>query len=320
MDQRLETVRARLDGGFFPAVPATLRADGSLDAAAHRDYVAWMATQPVGGVAVWAHTGRGLWLDQATRRAVLSHWAEGKDNRLVIAGVGSRAGEPARHRSETLELAAEAIDLGADALMLYPPVLFRGADDQDARVLDHAAAVCALGAPVVLFYLYEAAGGIAYSPDLLRRLLALPGAVGIKMATLDSVMTYQDVAAQLAAEAPRVVLISGEDRFLGYSLMCGAGAALVGMGAVCCGAQAALLRAWREPDLPTFVRLSAAVDRFSRATFRAPMEGYIQRLLWCLADQGVVPEAAACDPFGPPLDPAEREAVVRAARELCDVA
>lgn len=320
MDERIEAVRARLDGGFFPAVPATLRADGTFDAAAHRDYVAWMAAQPVDGVAVWAHTGRGLWLTGEQRRTVLAHWAEAKGSRLIIAGVGSRSRQPDQYRRETLDLAAEAIDFGADALMLYPPVIYRGAADQDARVLDHAVAVCALGTPVILFYLYEAAGGIGYSPDLLRRLLALTGIVGLKMATLDSVMTYQDVAALLAAEAPEVVLISGEDRFLGYSLMCGASAALIGMGAVCCGPQAALLRAWRESDLPAFIRLSAAVDRFSRATFCAPMEGYIQRLLWCLADQGVLPEAAACDPFGPPLEPAERKAAVQAACELCDVA
>ena len=65
------------------------------------------------------------------------------------------------------------------------------------------------------------------------------------MATLDSVMTFQDVAGLLATEAPGKLVITGEDRFLGYSLMCGARAALIGMGAACTDLQADLLRAYR---------------------------------------------------------------------------
>ena len=57
--------------------------------------------------------------------------------------------------------------------------------------------------------------------------------LGIKVATLDSVMTFQDVARLIRRQAPDKVLITGEDRFLGYSLMCGAEAALIGMGAAC---------------------------------------------------------------------------------------
>ena len=43
-----------------------------------------------------------------------------------------------------------------------------------------------------------------------------------KMATLDSVMTYQDVSRQLRERHPEKLFITGEDRFLGYSLRRGA--------------------------------------------------------------------------------------------------
>ena len=114
--------------------------------------------------------------------------------------------------------------------------------DRDTLILDYHAAVAEAGLPLILFYLYEEAGGISYSPDLLRKLLAMPEVLGIKVATLDSVMTFQDLAQpDRRRDAPDKVLITGEDRFLGYSLMCGAQAALVGMGAACTELQAELL-------------------------------------------------------------------------------
>ena len=95
--------------------------------------------------------------------------------------------------------------------------------------------------PLILFYLYEAAGGISYSLELLDELTRLPQVVGIKMATLDSVMTFQEVALWLQERSPEIALITGEDRFLDYSLMLGAESALVGMGAALINLQADMI-------------------------------------------------------------------------------
>src|SRR5437762_14082051 len=119
-------------------------------------------------------------------------------------------------------MALDALACGAHAFLVHPPAPFSHSPYSDALVFDYHKQIARLGAPLILFYLYEAAGGIAYSPELLRRLLALPQVVGIKLATLDSVMTFQGVAKLVAGESPRKLLITGEDRFLGYSLMCGA--------------------------------------------------------------------------------------------------
>ena len=71
---------------------------------------------------------------------------------------------------------------------------------------------------------------VRYGTETLSRLLERPEVLGIKVATLDSVITFQDLASLIEAVAPGKVLITGEGRFLGYSLMCGAQAALIGMG------------------------------------------------------------------------------------------
>jgi 4-hydroxy-tetrahydrodipicolinate synthase len=285
-------VRGRLDRGLVPAVPVPFRGR-TLDADALSAYTRWMAAQPVAGVAVNVHTGRGRHLSEAARRQVLATWRAALPDRLLIAGAWNVAS------------ASEAREHGADAVLAFAP---KGQDpivyhDELSREL-----------PVIAFYLYPAAGGVEYDDATLRAVLELPGVLGIKVATLDSVMTFQRIAA-LCRTLPRTLLISGEDRFLGYSLLLGARAALIGMGAALTDLQAALLRAHRDADWPRFVRLSETMDRFGAATFTSPMEGYVRRMLWAAAEDGAVPAEACDDPWGPALPPAEREAVRRAVRD-----
>jgi 4-hydroxy-tetrahydrodipicolinate synthase len=285
------TLATRLDGQLVPAVPVPFRGT-TLAEDALRRYARWMAEQPVAGVAVWAHTGRGPHLTPEQRDLVLRVWREALPNRVIVAGANS------------VDMARAAKRGGADALLAFP------------RALDpipyHAALAREL--PVIAFYLYEAAGGVAYDNATLHGLLAMPEVEGIKVATLDSVMTFQRIA-HLMKEYPTKLLITGEDRFLGYSLTLGARCALIGMGAALSDLQAALLRNFVTGDFGGFVRLSGIIDRFGEVTFGPPIEGYIRRMLWAAAADGALPEDACDDPWGPPLGAAEREQVRQAVRD-----
>ncbi len=201
-------------------------------------------------------------------------------------------------------MAREAKRGGADALLAFPR--------RDNAVPYHAELAREL--PVIAFYLYEAAGGVSYDDATLHGILSLPGVIGIKVATLDSVMTFQRIAA-VTRDHPDKLLITGEDRFLGYSLQMGARAALIGMGAAITDLQAALLGAWAKSDHDSFQRLSVMLDAFAQTTFVSPMEGYIRRMLWALAADGVIPDDACDDPWGPELPAAERDRVRRAVRD-----
>jgi 4-hydroxy-tetrahydrodipicolinate synthase len=274
--------------GLIPAVPVPF-SGASLHAEAQGAYAKWMAAQPVAGVAVWAHTGRGRHLSAEQRRTVLDSWREAMSDRLVVAGV------------HDLTTAIEARRGQADAMLVYP--------ERNDPVAHHARLSREL--PVILFYLYPEAGGVAYDDATLHALLELPGVVGIKVATLDSVMTYQRIAA-LVRQHPGKLLISGEDRFLGYSVLMGAATALVGMGAALTRLQADLLAAARDRRWTDFVPLAARCDAFAQATFVEPMDGYIRRMLWAVAAEGVIPEGACDDPWGPELPTDQRDAVLRA--------
>jgi 4-hydroxy-tetrahydrodipicolinate synthase len=280
----------RLRHGLIPAVPVPCR-DGKPDDRALAGYAEWMARWPVAGVAVGVHTGRGRHLSPADRRRVLAVWRGAMADRVIVAGAWDEAS------------AIEAREGGADAILVFPP--------RENPVAYHERLAREL--PVLLFYLYEAAGGVAWPMSTLRELLALPGVLGIKVATLDSVMTFQEIAA-VVRDVPGKLLVTGEDRFLGYSLLLGADAALVGLGAALTDLQVDLLRARREGDWPRVVRLAATCDDFARATFRPPMEGYVRRMLWAAAADGAFSPEACDDPWGPPLPDTERDAVTAAVR------
>jgi 4-hydroxy-tetrahydrodipicolinate synthase len=309
----------QLRGSLIPAVPVPFTTAGVIHTLAHERYVAWMVSQSIGGVAAWAHTGRGLRLSDDERAFVLAAWRKALPApRFLIAAAGCsrQSAEPGQMIMTARAMARQASDLGADALLVHPPAAFRDRPDLEKLVLDYHAAVAEAGLPLILFYLYEAAGGVSYGSEVLGQLLARPEVLGIKLATLDSVMTFQDVARLIQRQAPDKVLITGEDRFFGYSLMCGAEAALVGMGAACTALQSRLMKSHQEGRSYEFMKFSRIVDDLAQHTFLAPMEGYIQRMLWCLVHQGVIPAEAAHDPWGPRLDAAEFEAIGECVRRI----
>lgn len=300
-------LKEKLAGGLIPAVPVMFDRAHQFQERAHTSYVNYMRTQPIAGVAVWAHTGRGLHLTKDVARRVIKDWRQALPIKPLIAGVGaeSKHSDPSKATEVTLSMTADAADYGADAVLAYPPAWLRQHEAQDRLIVEHHARLDQLGLPIILFYLYEAAGGISYNANVLDELLSLPNVVGIKMATLDSVMTYQDVARHIQTRHPDKLLITGEDRFLAYSLRRGASAALIGLGSVCCELQAELIRSHFEGRAGRFLELSDAVDELAEALFATPMEGYIGRILCALAKLGIIPEEAAHDPWGPPLNASE---------------
>jgi 4-hydroxy-tetrahydrodipicolinate synthase len=223
---------------------------------------------------------------------VLDTWRDALPDRVVVAG------------ARDIGMAIEARRGKADALLVFP--------QQNDPVGHHQRLSREL--PAIAFYLYQAAGGVAYDDRTLHGILELPNVIGIKVATLDSVMTFQRIAA-LLRQHPSKLLITGEDRFLGYSLLLGARAALIGMGAALPDLQADLLRARTAEDWSRFILLAELCDRFAQTTFIDPMDGYIRRMLWAAAADGALPEDACDDPWGPPLPANERDAVERLVRD-----
>ena len=312
----------KLKGGVISAVLVPRQVDGTIHQGAQKSYVNYIAGKDIRGVAVWAHTGRGLFLNHEQRESVMRDWRkEISSDKIVVAGVGAQEKgngsfeeKNRKYIAESMEMAEHAIRLGADAFLIYPPVFYTGRDDSDDLILKYHRAIAELNHPMILFYLSGSLGGLSYSMEFLPRLMQIEQVVGIKSATMDSVITYQGISGMISERFPDIVLISGEDRWLGYSIMRGAGAALLGMSSACPELEVDLLEAHFKKDAQRFLHQSNRVDAFAEATYALPLEGYILRMLWTLYMLDIIPEDACNDPDGPAL-PVEQKENLRKAME-----
>ena len=98
---KIEDCRGRLIHGLIPAVPVPFNSRGEIARDAQKCYASFLAQEPIAGVAVWAHTGRGLHLSPLQRLEVLESWAQALGaGSLIVAGVGGlrEAQRPPRFR------------------------------------------------------------------------------------------------------------------------------------------------------------------------------------------------------------------------------
>ncbi|MFI6533976.1 dihydrodipicolinate synthase family protein [Nonomuraea sp. NPDC050547] len=279
IDPRAADLRERLRGTLVAAAATPMTTAGEVDLDLVSAYLAGLVADGAGGLAVLAHTGRGPYLSEGVRAAVVER-AVALDVPVVV-GVGG-AGS-----TDVVAQARAAAQAGAAALMPFP--------SPGDRVAEHRAVWEATGVPLIAFDLYS----LPCPPDVLRALVALPGVAGLKAALLSDAMACQRTIA-ITREAGRLA-VTGEDRMFGPSLLWGAEAALVGLAAAHVGVTADVLRAYQGSDLRAFEDASARLDRLAEATFTEPMEGYVQRMLWLAAEEGRIPATHAHDLYGPDL-------------------
>lgn len=308
MMDKVLSIRQKISGGMIPAVPVPRYSDGSIHHDAQLAYADYLSKMQISGVAVWSHTGRGLYLNATERQEVLMSWrsALGQD-KVIVAGAGARvtgslpfAEQLKQWKRDAFRMAEHAVELGGDALLVFPPVIYKELphNERDRGIVEYHRELSRLGIPLILFYLYEQGGGMDYSDEVLQQLLSLPSTAGIKMATLDRVMTLQHVSSLVTREYPDRLLISGEDRMFGYSLMRGATSTLMGLGAAYPNIQGDLINSYQEKKYELFMELSSRIDGYAEVTFTEPMDQYILRMLWSLVCAGVIPREAANDIVG----------------------
>jgi len=316
-----------LKGGLIPAVPALFHKDGVVHREGQQRYCEYMARQGVSGVAVWVHTGRGLLLSPENREFVMSAWRRCMTgDKIIIAGVGANvegglttSTQRRKFFEQTKAMGHHALNLGADAFLAFPPFALQPGDKHEAEIVAYHEEIAQLGAPVFAFYFFERGVGLPYSDNLLSKLFEIEAVVGIKVATFNDVVRVQDIARLIEESYPDVLFVSGEDRMLPYTIMCGAVCGLVGMGSICTDLQVRLLKSYFAGKAKEFLKLADKVDRLGEATFLEPLEGYVLRLLWALELQGIIPSESARDPYGPEVPPEQKtrlEAVLRSIGEL----
>jgi dihydrodipicolinate synthase/N-acetylneuraminate lyase len=183
--------------GALAAAVTPLRADGAeLDDAAFGPYVDFLVSGGLDGVLALGTTGEGILLSSDERRRAARLFLDAAAGRLQVA---VHCG--AQTTAETVSLAADAAEQGADAVAVIGPPYY--ALDEEALVRHFAAA--AEACRPLPFYLYEfrARAGYSIPPSAIARLRELaPNLAGLKVSNAPF-------------EAVEPYLIDGLDVFIG---------------------------------------------------------------------------------------------------------
>ncbi|WP_213450407.1 dihydrodipicolinate synthase family protein [Rhizomonospora bruguierae] len=214
--------------GLYPATVVPFTESDTVDAEALRRVIEYSSTpRGVSGVVVSGHMGELMMLDAAERREVVRvARAAAPAGKHVIAGVEGRT-------PKALATAArEAVDAGADALLVCPPFDARPlrplVGHAEAALTYFRAVADAVDVPLIVFQ-YNRASGIAYPLDVLERLVDLPAVRAVKAGTRD-ITDYVALHHRLAGKVD--ILAASDGPPLISMLMHGADGALIGVSSV----------------------------------------------------------------------------------------
>jgi 1-pyrroline-4-hydroxy-2-carboxylate deaminase len=186
--------------GIIPAVTTPFDASGSVDVAALADNVTALLDGGVHGIVATGTMGEAASLSSQERRTVVDAVVEAVGRRVPVV-VGVSAGTPAA----AIALAADAADAGADALMMLPPLGYRG--DADEIVAHYRAVGEAGGLPLMAYNNPDASG-----TDMRARLIArlyeeVDEVVAVKECSGDARRIQEIIGAAPGLE----VLVGGDD-------------------------------------------------------------------------------------------------------------
>src|SRR5437667_220445 len=221
-----------------PATVLPMHADGSIDEAGLRSYIAWIARQGPVALAINVDTGEGPHLTHDEKIRVLRVVREVTEL-PIVAGIAGPSTDAAVRQARDFKAA------GADALLVFPIPAYLS-EPLDVRIpVQYHEAIADVGLPLILFQLQPALGGLNYEPDTIRAMASVDGVVAIKEASFDARRFVE--TAQLLASLPRpITLLTGNDNFILESFILGATGALIGFGAVMTRQQVDMIDAWTE--------------------------------------------------------------------------
>ena len=186
--------------GIIPAVTTPFDAAGEIDVASLERNLGVLLDAGVHGLVATGTMGEAGSMSGDERRLVVETVVRVAAGRVpVIAGVS--AGTP----KAALELAAAAVEAGAEAIMLLPPLGYRADDDE--IVAWYRAVADGAGVPVMAYNNPEASG-TDMRPELIVRLFdEIGGVVAIKECSGDA----RRIPELLDAAPGLEVLVGGDD-------------------------------------------------------------------------------------------------------------
>jgi 4-hydroxy-tetrahydrodipicolinate synthase len=210
---------------------------------------------------VLGSTGEGATVEPEERRQLISmsvaaYGSGSKGKRLpIVIGTGSNS------TAQTVRLTAEAVSLGADAVLVVIP--FYNKPTPDGLVAHYkAVAQAAAGKPVIV-YNVPGRTGLNLTPQALARLWEIPGVVALKESS-GNMAQIGEIARTLPAGK---TLLSGDDAFALPSISLGAEGLISVAGNVYPRRVKALIEAGRSGQRRKAAAIHAALLPFMDALF-----------------------------------------------------
>lgn len=294
--------------GSLPASLCPFRVDGSIDEDAFSAHVRWLVVASRGGGVVCnGHAGEVGSLTRVERRRVVE---------LAVREAGGRAPVVAGiYTDSTIEagnLALDAAEAGADALLVFPPSVFGGGGNRIPEMpIEFVRAVAkAVDIPLVVFQ-YPIAG-LGYSTDTLLRLTEIPTLVGVKEGS-DHLPTYERNLRAIKHARPEVSVLTTNNTMLFASTALGADGILSGSGSVVADLHHDLFEAIQRGDLASARRINDRIWPLTQAFYCDPPVNMHNRMKVALEYLGRQPAALVRPPLQP-LGAKERRRIVEGVR------
>ena len=274
---------------------------GEVDVAAIQGNVRRWVAAGLGGVVALGTNGEAALLDdEESDRVVDAARREVPRDRTLIAGVGRES------TKATIAAARRAASLGADAVLVRTPSIYRN-HLPPPRLIAHYTAVADASPAPVLLYNFPANTGVNLTPEIVGRLAEHPNVAGMKETSTDAAQ-FADIAAVVPE---RFTLLAGAAPGLYPALCAGATGAIVAAACLLpelCLELLACVRAGRHAEALACQRRLTPLGRAVTSGFGIPG---LKAALDLAGYQGGDPR--------PPLGPVPDEAVERI-RSLLDAA
>ena len=292
--------------GIMPANLLPFKADLSIDEAAYRKHLRWLAdTRGVTGIVANGHAAEVSSLSREERKRALA---------IALDEVGAKcpivAGVYSDGTAEAVELARDAKTEGAAGVLVFPPTPFMwGAQHKPDMVLRHFGEIASRADLPIVVFEYPPASGIGYSPETLAKLCAIPQVAAVKDWSNDIVAFEQNLRALRATGRP-VAMLSSFTMSLMATFLLGADGAISGMGSVAADLQAELFEACQKGDLDGARRINDRLDPLVGVFYAPPFVDMHNRMKEALVLLGRLPAAYVRPPLTP-VTTGEREAIRR---------
>lgn len=285
--------------GVFPANLTPFNEDFSIDEEGLRSHIRdLIGVKGVAGIVTNGHAGEVTSLTREEQQRVISIVGEEVNNKVpIISGVihESTAG--------AIQMAKDAKNEGADAILLFPPNVFAGggtADDE--HPFNFVAAIAdAVDIPIVVFQL--PVSRLGYTTETLVRMVEeIPSVIGFKEGS-DDLKRYEENLRALRACSRRTSILTTNNTWLFSSLAIGGDGILSGAGSVISDLLVELWEAVEDGDLHRARKVNDRIFPITQVFYKQPLMNMHNRMKVALQLLGRQKKAIP----RPPLLPIKQE-------------